>query len=235
MKRKSLFILLLMILAACAPATATEIPATETPESTHEDDQDSNHIEEAVVQILAANLGLDEDEISVKSSAEAEFRDACMEVVVFSDISCAQVVTPGWIVVLEANGVEYQYHTSPDGDLIQPATLALTWTREGGIAGFCDQLVVFISGEVYGSNCRSDPKETSGNFSELLSAAEQEQFANWYLKFEESVLDVSDPAGVSDRMIITLTFFGSGTGQPTEADQQALFDWATELFQKLNS
>ena len=235
MTKISICMLLLMILSACAPAAPTEIAATTTPESTSENDPDTKAVEEAVVQLLAGNLGLNEKEISVKSNEEVEFSDACMDIAVFSDVTCAQEVTPGRIVVLEANSIEYEYHTSPTGDLIQPATLALTWTREGGIAGFCDQLVVFISGEVYASNCRSQPKETSGNFSELLSAAEQGRFTAWYLKYGESIVDQSDPAGVSDRMTITLEFFGEGTAKPTKTDQQALFDWATKLFQKLNS
>jgi hypothetical protein len=235
MKKISICMFLLLILSACGPAAPTEIAATMTPESTSEDDPESKAVEDAVVELLAGNLGLNEDEISVQSNEEVEFSDACMDIAVFSDITCAQVETPGRIVVLEAEGIEYEYHTSPNGDLIQPATLALTWTREGGIAGFCDQLVVFISGEVYGTNCRSQPKETSGNFSDLLSAAEQKRFTTWYLKYGEAIVDQSDPAGVSDRMSITLSFFGSGNGKPTKADQQALLDWASRLFQKLNS
>ena len=235
MKKILILFLVLMILSACAPDSSTEIPATIPPESTSDDDPDSKAVEDAVVQLLAGNLGLEEEEISVKSNDEVEFSDACMDIALFADVTCAQVVTPGRIIVLAANGVEYEYHTSPNGDLIQPATLALTWTREGGIAGFCDQLVVFISGEIYASNCRSEPRVTSGNFSELLSAAEQRQFTAWYLEYGESTLDQSDPAGVSDRMTNTLVFFGSGSSQPPKADQQALFDWATALFQKLNS
>jgi hypothetical protein len=55
------------------------------------------------------------------------------------------------------------------------------------------------------------------------------------LKFGETTLDVSDPKGVSDRMIHTLEIFGVGRLNPGKSDQQALFNWASELFQKLNS
>jgi hypothetical protein len=151
------------------------------------------------------------------------------------DTACGQVVTPGYIFILEADGIEYEYHITAVGDLIRPATLALTWTREGGFAGFCDRLTVYLSGEVYGSNCRSEPNETGGYFSDLLSTTQQEQFTSWFLKYGKTSLDVSDPAGVADRMVNTLVFYGSGTGRPGKADQQALFDWANVVFQKLYS
>lgn len=234
MKTFWIFVLLLAILSACAPATPTEIPATMTPELT-EADQNSQVVETAVVQVLAGNLGLDENEISVKSNDEVEFSNACMDIVAFSDVTCAQVVTPGRIVILEANGLEYEYHTSSNGDVIQPATLALTWTREGGIAGFCDRMAVFLSGEVYATNCRAKGIETAGTFAELISAKEQKQFTTWFLKFDQVNLDASDPAGVADRMSVTLEFYGSGSEEPSKTEEQALFAWAQGLYQKLSS
>jgi len=233
MKRMILFFALL-ILAACAPQAATEEPASATSEPAIEETQDFDSLEDVVVQLLAENLGLEKSGISLKSNKEVEFGDACMDIA-FPDVMCAQVVTPGRIIILEANGIEYEYHTSVDGNLIQPASLALTWTRAGGIAGFCDRLTVFLSGEIYGTNCRSQPTETVGSFASLLSASEQQEFNAWFLKFGEVNLDFSDPAGVADGMTNTLVFYGDGSGKPGKADVQALFDWAQSLYQKLYS
>jgi len=36
-------------------------------------------------------------------------------------------------------------------------------------------------------------------------------------------------------MANTLAFYGAGTRMPGRTDQEALFDWAHELFRKLNS
>lgn len=223
----SLMILLTILLASCAPqAQPTEDPAAPT--------EGTDSLDDLLVDRLAVNLGIDPGEITVKNESETEFSDLCLEISL-ADTACAQVVTPGRIFILEADGIEYEYHTTADGDLIRPATLALTWTREGGIAGFCDRLTVYLSGEVYGSNCRSAPNETSGSFAGLLSTAQQEQFNSWFLKYGETSLDVSDPAGVADRMVHTLVFYGAGTRKPGKADQQALFDWAYTVFQKLNA
>ncbi len=193
----------------------------------------STPAEETLVKQLASNLGLKESEISVVSSSDVEFGDACLGVAM-PDVMCAQVVTPGRIVVLESNGVQYEYHTNEDGSIVQPATLALTWTRDGGIAGFCDRLTVFLSGEVYGNQCGSQPNGTAGTFTALLSKEEREQFNAWMKELGQVNVDASDPKGVSDRMVVTLEFYGKGDGSLTKADEQALILWAQDVFQKLN-
>ena len=137
--------------------------------------------------------------------------------------------------MLEANNIQYEYHTSENGTRIQPATLALTWKREGGIAGFCDSMAVFLSGEIIGSQCKSQPNATTGTFASLLSASDRKQFDTWITQFGEVTLDASDPKGVSDRMEVTLVLSGLGTGEPSAAQQQVLFTWAQKLFQKLYS
>ena len=189
-------------------------------------------LEEMVKKQLAMNLGLEESVISVVSSAEVEFPDSCLGVAM-QDVTCAQSITPGKIIVLEADGVEYTYHVSTDGSLVQPATFALTWKREGGIAGFCDSLTVFLSGEIYGNQCKSRPNGTMGTFASLLSAEEREQLDSWVQELGEVQVDASDPEGVSDRMEVTLEFFGKGKGSLAESDQQALILWAQDVFQKL--
>jgi hypothetical protein len=137
--------------------------------------------------------------------------------------------------VLQANNVQYEYHVNSNGSMIQPATIALTWKREGGIAGFCDNLTVFLSGEIYGSQCKPQSKETTGTFAKLLSATEREQFDTWFKKLGQVSLDASNPIGVADRMVVTLEFHGNGKGNAGKSDEQALFLWAQNLFQKLNS
>jgi len=194
----------------------------------------SGLVEDSIITQLAENLGLDESDISVVSSADVEFGDACMGVTM-PEVMCAQVVTPGKTIVLEANGIQYEYHISADGARVQPATLALIWKREGGIAGFCDTMTVFLSGEVYVNNCKGQPDGKMGTLSSLLTVKERDQFNAWIGEFGQFELDASDPEGVSDRMVHTITFFGLSNGQPAAADEDALFLWAQDLFQKLSS
>ena len=195
--------------------------------------QDSAAVEEIVIKQLAENLGFKESDISVVSNTTIEFNDACLGVAM-EGVMCAQVITPGHIVVLEANGVQYEFHTSADGSRVQPATLAMVWKREGGIAGFCDTMTVFRSGEVYTSQCKPQPEGRMGTFASLLSSSEQEQFADWMAQFGEAHLDASDPVGVADQMKVTLELFGTGSEQITKPDQQALLEFAQDLFQKVS-
>jgi len=188
-------------------------------------------VEDAVIKQLANNLGLNEKDITVVSSTEVEFSDACLGVSM-PDVMCAQVITSGRVIVLEADGVQYEYHTSVNGSRIQPATLALTWKREGGIAGFCDNLTVFLSGEVYGDQCKTSDGRMK-TFASLFTASEQKQFTTWVAKYGQVDLDASDPKGVADGMTVLLTFYGSGDSQPSKDDGVAMFGWAQDVFQKL--
>jgi hypothetical protein len=192
----------------------------------------SGNLEEMLIKQLASNLGLEQSVITVVSTADVEFSDSCLGVAM-KDVVCAEVVTPGKIIVLEAAGSQYEYHLSADGALVQPATLALTWSREGGIAGFCDSMTLFLSGEIYGNQCKSQPNGTMGTFASLLSKEERRQFDGWVKKLGHVNLDASDPKGVSDAMTVKLEFYGVGKGSPTKSDEQALMNWAQDVFQKL--
>ena len=229
--------LLILIITACSPEfQGTDAPADEvnTEVPTVEPEQDLDPLEEAVIKQLAANLILKQSDISLVSNEPMEFTDACMGVAM-EGVECAEVVTDGHTIVLEAKGIEYEYRTSADGKRLQPATLALTWKREGGIAGFCDNMTVFLSGEIYGNQCRSEPDGTMDTFANLFSASDRKQLDAWARQFGEVTLDASDPKGVSDRMEVTLVLYGLGSGKPGKAEQQALFTWAQSLFQKLYS
>ena len=64
---------------------------------------------------LARRLDMDADKIEVVSVRAVEWRDG--------SLGCArggmmypQVITPGYLIVLSADGVQYEYHTSDRGD-----------------------------------------------------------------------------------------------------------------------
>ena len=232
-------ILLILVLTACTTAqTTSEAPGDETPATippvATDAEQPPDPVEENAVRRLAENLSLDEGAISVVSNETVEFSDACLGITL-EGINCAQVTTPGHIIILEADNIEYEYHTDRTGKRIQPATLALTWKREGGIAGFCDNLRVFLSGEVYAYKCEAQSDAKIDNFANLLSANEITEFNAWITEFGQVTLDVSDPKAVSDRMEVVLELHGVGSDEPSDAEQQALIAWAQDLFHKLYS
>lgn len=234
--KKLLFGLMILMLAltACVPQAPTEPPSLIV-EQPNQDDSSAGvgltPVEYAVVKQLAGNLGLKIKDIKVLDNKPSDFSDACLGVAM-QDVMCAQVVTPGYIIILEADGIQYEYHTNEDGSQIQPATLALTWSRDGGIAGFCDRMTVFRSGEVYGSQCKSEDGRME-TFAHLLSVAERDQFSSWMGRYGEKTLDASDPKGMADGMSLVIELFGSGNGKPGSIVQREIFTWAQELFNEL--
>jgi len=190
----------------------------------------SSVVSEAIIQ-LAQNLRIEATDISLVSDEIVEFADVCLGVF-YNDIKCTLLATSGHIIILEASDFVFEYHISNDGARIQPATIALTWSREGGFAGFCDQMTVFLSGEVYGSNCRSEDGR-GGIFASLLSSEEQSQFFTWMEEYGQIHLDASDPPGVADEMSLLLSMNGSGNGKPGKPLQDELFRWSQNLYRRL--
>jgi hypothetical protein len=64
----------------------------------------------ASVADLAARLDVSEDAITVVSVERVDWPDACLGVSQ-PDVACAEVITTGYRIILEANGQKYEYHT----------------------------------------------------------------------------------------------------------------------------
>jgi len=226
-------ILLIWMFTACVPQEqATEGPSTvdEQPTPTHIP-MDLTPAERAALTALSENLGLPVEEIKLVSAEAVDWPDDCLGVV-DEGLVCAQVITPGFRVILEANGRQVEYRTNEDGTQIRPATIAMTWKREGGIAGFCDSMTVYLSGEVHASSCKGG-QYVEGRLIDILSEGEMAIFDGWLTKYGNVNIDASDPKGVSDRMVVTLTLMGTGSQQTLSAsDKQALLNFVQELYQR---
>lgn len=233
MKRVLLSIsILIMLLAACAPqAQPTDLPPVIEDQAT-EIAENLNPAELAAVNAVAQNLGLAAEQIRLVSSEAVEWPDSCLGITT-EGIACAQVITSGFRIILDAVGRQVEYHTNEDGTVILPATEALTWSRSGGIAGFCDNLTIYLSGEVRGSNCNTS-QPVVRRLSELLSAEEIVSLNEWISRYGLVEIDASDPEGVSDRMTISLKLTGTGTEQLTDpAAQQVLLQFVQSLNDRL--
>ncbi|HET7091609.1 MAG TPA: hypothetical protein VFL17_23510 [Anaerolineae bacterium] len=87
-------------------AQLTGIPASEAPQAALNARQD-----------LAQKLNIPVDEITIVSVEGVEWPDGCLGVHTVG-IMCLQVITPGYRVVLEANGKVYEYHTNENGSQV---------------------------------------------------------------------------------------------------------------------
>jgi len=96
------WILVLVLLASCAPSV---------PEATVEIPQEAEPLVDKAIEDLAARFGVDPGDIVVEGVTETEFRDASLGVPE-PGTSYAQVITPGYIIVLRAEGGTYEYHAA---------------------------------------------------------------------------------------------------------------------------
>jgi hypothetical protein len=191
----------------------------------------SNSAVKAATRDLANALGEPQDRVSLVSAAIIEWPNSCLGIQP-TNIACAAIVTPGYLILLEASGHQYEYHTSAAGDQVVPATLGLSWTRQGGLAGFCDEMQIYLPNKVNASNCKPQGSASSADLSELISSSEMDQFNQWLDAFGALSLTQKDPA-VMDAMTQTLLLQGFGHGQPDSAQQQAMFNWAQMVLTKM--
>jgi hypothetical protein len=105
--------------------------------------------------------------------------------------------------------------------------LALIWQREGGIAGFCDDLKIFRSGLVVSTSCKTGADRPQDI--RWLNAAQLDQFFGWLDTLQTSDGRQIDPA-VVDQMRITWILSANGRRQPTESERQAIQAFAAEVF-----
>ncbi len=112
------------------PAGMAAVPAEEPEGETQMDAEDAlpRLIERATEDLMQA-VGAGADEITVLSTEEVEWSDTglgCQE----PNKMYAQIITPGYLIVLESGGDTYDYHTGadPEGPLVQ-------CTEDGAPAG----------------------------------------------------------------------------------------------------
>ena len=74
----------------------------------------------AVQEFVAAELDVALGDVQVVSAEPTEFNDGCLG---FGrpDESCIQVITPGWIVILDVGGQTYEAHTDETGQQVRLA------------------------------------------------------------------------------------------------------------------
>ena len=229
-------ILLIWMFTACAPGQEpTEqplIPNDDSPSTS--DPADLTPAQGAAITALSENLGLPADKITLVSTEAVDWPDGCLGIV-DEGLVCAQVITPGFRVILEANGRQVEYRTNEDGTQLRPATVALTWKREGGIAGFCDYMTVYLSGEVHGGSCKQG-QYAEERLIDVLSEEEIAKLDEWVKNYGNINIDASDPKGVSDRMLVVLTLIGTGEQQTLSvSNQRELLNFAQELYPRLDS
>ncbi|RPI48300.1 MAG: hypothetical protein EHM56_13855 [Chloroflexi bacterium] len=116
--------------------------------------------------------------------------------------------------------------TEPEGTA-DPNLALLTWHREGGLAGFCDELSVMGDGRVVVNTCRGGEDTILGEGT--LTPDQQAQLEEWVSRFTAVDIEQTDPA-TADAMTVRLALAGRGSAEATEQELQAIRDYVASLY-----
>jgi hypothetical protein len=105
------------------------------------------------------------------------------------------------------------------------ASQILEWQRVGGIAGFCDVLRVSASGFAVVENCFNEMVLGIA----LLDKDQLEMLFEWQESYQPFELEEKDDA-TADAMTVRLSFNGSGISSASEQNQQAVLEFAMDVF-----
>ena len=103
-----------LILMACSPMTED---AKETPVATPNPTFEAIPAAVAARQALADRISIETSAVTIQSVEEAMWRDSCLGVTVEGQI-CLDVITPGFKILLEASGKQYEAHTDENGSKV---------------------------------------------------------------------------------------------------------------------
>lgn len=116
----------------------------------------------------------------------------------------------------------WMFETSQSGQADVSRSRAFTWHREGGVAGFCDDVTVYLTGYVTTSDCKGFHAEA------YLTASQLEQLYGWVYRLGDFDYDDSN-APLADGMQLTLSLNGTGQGAPDEQTIRDMIDFAATL------
>lgn len=102
------------------PSPTGDVPPLVTPTTMPEaGGADPDHpAVQAAIQALSNTLQADPSTITVVEVTPMEWTDSCLGLGGPQEM-CLQVITPGYLVVLSVDGVEYQFRTDQSGDIIR--------------------------------------------------------------------------------------------------------------------
>ena len=79
---------------------------------------DGDRADEAIAAALTdaeTRFGVDASEIVVESSAFQVWSNACLDAATDGE-ACAEIITPGFVIVIDVDGTQYEYHTDLNGN-----------------------------------------------------------------------------------------------------------------------
>lgn len=224
----SIILLVLAALLAACTVSGSPTETTATPTILPTETPAGNDAAQAAAQALAQALDVDSTAVSIVSVAAQDWPDSCLGIQT-PGLMCAQHVVNGYLVTLAANGQQFAYRTSADGRDVA-AEVALIWTREGGIAGFCDELIVDVTSTATAYSCAA--MDDSQVAPQLLAAEPRQQLYDWLNSLQPFEYNQSDSA-TADSMTVTLSFDGQGSTAADAMQQSDIEAFVSRIYAQM--
>jgi len=245
-------LMLVVVLAACTSVPIDPAPTVEptlpevTPTSIHPSEPfvtptlPMSEVPEEILRLayddLAARMNVKWTDIQLVSGEQVDFPNSCLGIDT-PGMGCLDVITPGYRIQLQAGRSMYTYVTNLKGENVQLAQAAgpsikttpmydrvvLSWSRNGGIAGFCDEIKIHASGLVVVTSCKSALRSFQ------LTPEQKSLLIGWLAKFAPLDYSYSDPNAVADGMSTALNLAGTGDAKPNEEELNLLLQFASEI------
>ena len=175
---------------------------------------------------------IDPDQVKILDSNMVEWPDTCLGIEQ-PGVDCIPQSTPGYAVLLEADGLKFAYHSDEVGNQVHPATQGLIWTREGGQEGLCDRLIIYLPDTALVCWCDSgEINSASVNLQDILSEQEYHFLIESIKNFSENTIN-QPSSDQSDPVMVSLTFYGQGTTFPNSDQQESLSEMAELIFSRI--
>lgn len=170
----------------------------------------------AALEEIARQLNAPLPDLKVTSSERVDWPDSCFGVPPPNRV-CITGITPGWRVLLEYKGVDYEFRTDMNG------TTAIQYTGEANPAGETGSLVWQIEGET----CREARFNADIMRYGVCNGADlQEVKLNAELAKELAFLVETYEPFTAHTPSGTVIFAGQGSQTPTLAQERAFAEWA---------
>lgn len=110
--------------------------------------------------------------------------------------------------------------------------LVFAWHREGGIAGLCEDVTIYLSGIAFASTCRGNQSKNLGQM--WLTANQMSLIYGWVDSLQSFEYQSSEPASL-DEVAVQMIFSGNGQGQPGEFEQTRLTTLADQIITQVQT
>ncbi|MHB1296267.1 MAG: PA14 domain-containing protein [Anaerolineae bacterium] len=119
--------------------------------------------------------------------------------------------------------------TTPGSEQHTPTALPypLSWEREGGIAGFCDQLYIDELEQVRFARCNATLRTGS------LTPDERTAYRGFRARYATFSHTATDNPGGADNLTQRISMIGQGDLQPSEVEQAEIARWAESVYTRL--